>query len=43
MAQLSTKIKEYCKENGVLNVDFLNAPFGYHIEKFSPRTPILSK
>jgi len=22
MAQLSTKIKEYCKENGVLNVDF---------------------
>ena len=23
MAQLSTKIKEYCKENGVLNVDFL--------------------
>ena len=24
MAQLSTKIKEYCKENGVLNVDFMN-------------------
>jgi hypothetical protein len=24
MAQLSNKIKEYCKENGVLNVDFLN-------------------
>ena len=24
MAQLSTKIKEYCKENGVLNVDFNN-------------------
>jgi hypothetical protein len=24
MAQLNTKIKEYCKENGVLNVDFLN-------------------
>ena len=24
MAQLSTKIKEYCKENNVLNVDFLN-------------------
>ena len=23
MAQLNTKIKEYCKENGVLNVDFL--------------------
>ena len=23
MAQLSNKIKEYCKENGVLNVDFL--------------------
>ena len=22
MAQLSNKIKEYCKENGVLNVDF---------------------
>ena len=22
MAQLSTKIKEYCKENNVLNVDF---------------------
>ena len=24
MAQLSTKIKEYCKANGVSNVDFLN-------------------
>ena len=24
MTQLSTKIKEYCKENNVLNVDFLN-------------------
>jgi len=24
MAQLSTKIKEYCKANGVANVDFLN-------------------
>jgi len=24
MAQLSNKIKEYCKENNVLNVDFLN-------------------
>ena len=24
MAQLSNKIKEYCKENGVLNVDFEN-------------------
>ena len=24
MAQLSNKIEEYCKENGVLNVDFLN-------------------
>ena len=24
MAQLSNKIKEYCKENGVLNVDFTN-------------------
>jgi hypothetical protein len=23
MAQLNTKIKEYCKENNVLNVDFL--------------------
>jgi hypothetical protein len=23
MAQLSNKIKEYCKENGVLNVDFM--------------------
>jgi len=24
MAQLSTKIQEYCKANGVANVDFLN-------------------
>jgi len=24
MAQLSTKIREYCKANGVSNVDFLN-------------------
>ena len=24
MAQLSTKIQEYCKANGVSNVDFLN-------------------
>ena len=24
MAQLSNKIKEYCKENNVLNVDFTN-------------------
>ena len=24
MAQLSTKIKEYCKANGVSNVDFMN-------------------
>jgi len=24
MAQLSNKIKEYCKANGVANVDFLN-------------------
>ena len=24
MAQLSTKIKEYCEANGVSNVDFLN-------------------
>ena len=24
MAQLSTKIEEYCKANGVSNVDFLN-------------------
>ena len=24
MAQLSNKIKEYCKANGVSNVDFLN-------------------
>jgi len=24
MAQLSNKIKEYCKESNVLNVDFLN-------------------
>jgi hypothetical protein len=24
MAQLSTKIQEYCKDNGVSNVDFLN-------------------
>ena len=24
MAQLSTKIKEYCKANGVSDVDFLN-------------------
>ena len=24
MAQLNTKIKEYCKANGVSNVDFLN-------------------
>ena len=24
MAKLSNKIKQYCKENGVLNVDFLN-------------------
>ena len=24
MAQLSTKIKEYCKANGVSNVDFRN-------------------
>ena len=24
MAQLSNKIKEYCKQNNVLNVDFLN-------------------